>query len=291
MRLASRHLQPYAHRYSPRKFTQPQLFACLTLRIFFKTDYRGIACFLADMPSICRLIGLRTVPHYTTLQKASQRFLTDRKLQELLAATVMKLRKNVPLAALDSTGMESGHVSPYYYTVREKRAKNLKCRRFTRYPKLSIVVDVVTHIILAAYPSRGPGSDCSEFKDVLALVPPELKLQHLLADAGYDSEANHVHAREVLGIMASIPPTKGRKTENLPVSRYRREMASDFDRQNYRQRWQVETVMSMIKRCLGYTIRARQESSQRTEMLLMATTFNIMVFFLLVKELFYRAQI
>jgi hypothetical protein len=36
-----RTLRPYAHRYSPRKYTQPQLFAGLALKTFFKTDYRG----------------------------------------------------------------------------------------------------------------------------------------------------------------------------------------------------------------------------------------------------------
>jgi len=31
----------YAHRFAPRKFTQPQLFACLVLKEFEKKDYRG----------------------------------------------------------------------------------------------------------------------------------------------------------------------------------------------------------------------------------------------------------
>jgi hypothetical protein len=35
-------LPEYAHRFSPRKFTQPQLFVCLTLKTFFNMDYRGI---------------------------------------------------------------------------------------------------------------------------------------------------------------------------------------------------------------------------------------------------------
>lgn len=33
---AERSLPLYAHKYSPRKFTQPQLFACLVLKTFFK---------------------------------------------------------------------------------------------------------------------------------------------------------------------------------------------------------------------------------------------------------------
>ena len=32
----------YSHIYSPKKFTQPQLFACLVLKEFEKKDYRGV---------------------------------------------------------------------------------------------------------------------------------------------------------------------------------------------------------------------------------------------------------
>jgi len=35
-------LPRYAHKYSRRDFTCPQLFAILVLRKFFKTDYRGV---------------------------------------------------------------------------------------------------------------------------------------------------------------------------------------------------------------------------------------------------------
>jgi len=65
-------LPDYGHTFSPKKFTQPQLFVCLVLKIFFKTDYRGIAAILADSSDIRKAIGLKTVPHFTTLQKASK---------------------------------------------------------------------------------------------------------------------------------------------------------------------------------------------------------------------------
>lgn len=41
-RIARKTLPDHSHRFSPHKYTQPQLFACLVLKIFFKTDYRGI---------------------------------------------------------------------------------------------------------------------------------------------------------------------------------------------------------------------------------------------------------
>ena len=68
----------YSHKYSPRKFTQPQLFACLVLKEFEKRDYRGIAQLLSDCPDLRDAIGLQQAPHYTTLQKASRRLLKVR---------------------------------------------------------------------------------------------------------------------------------------------------------------------------------------------------------------------
>ncbi len=72
---AQRALPAYAHRYSPKKFTQHQLFACLVLKEFLKADYRGIVNILADCPNLCAAIELEHVPHYTTLQKAADRLL------------------------------------------------------------------------------------------------------------------------------------------------------------------------------------------------------------------------
>src|SRR6266851_3569714 len=58
---------PYAHRRCPKLYTQPQLFACLALKAFLKTDYRGIAQYLRDLPDLARAVGLGRVPHFTTL--------------------------------------------------------------------------------------------------------------------------------------------------------------------------------------------------------------------------------
>ncbi len=71
----NRVLPPYAHRFSPKKYTQPQLFACLVLKTFFKTDYRGLTTLLGDHTDLRTLLGLHLVPHFTTLQKASRRLL------------------------------------------------------------------------------------------------------------------------------------------------------------------------------------------------------------------------
>ena len=112
--VASKALRPYAHKFSPKLYTQPQFFACLVMKTFYKTDYRGLATQLHEFAELRQTIGLRCVPHWTTIQKASRRLLRLPRARRLLRATIrrqMGRRCRVRRAALDSTGLECGHRS------------------------------------------------------------------------------------------------------------------------------------------------------------------------------------
>lgn len=75
LRVAQDALPSYSHRFSPKVFTQPQLFAMLVLRHFFKTDYRGVVQMLKDLSDLRQVLGLKKVPHYSTLCYAEKRLL------------------------------------------------------------------------------------------------------------------------------------------------------------------------------------------------------------------------
>src|SRR6266478_1643717 len=126
----------YAHKFSPKIYTRPQLFACLVLKTFFKTDYRGITVLLRDLPDLATVLGLRTIPHFTTLHKATRKLLKLPVANSLLTATVrrfLKRRRKVPLAAFDSTGFDCGHISSYYVR-RRSRIKNVwQTTTYTRF--------------------------------------------------------------------------------------------------------------------------------------------------------------
>jgi transposase len=49
------------------------------------------------------------------------------------------------------------------------------------------------------------------------------------------------------------------------------------DKAHYGQRWQAETVNSMIKRNLGSALRARTAPRRRNELLLRVVTHNLMI--------------
>ena len=163
----------YSHINSPHKFTQPQLLACLVLKEFLRLDYRGLAAHLADHAELTRLLGMEAVPHYTTFQKAADRLLVAASARKLFDAVLARAlrdkvrRRRVPLAAVDGTGLESRHVSRYYVKRRSNTGTGTQVTTYARYPKVVLVTDCRTHLVLAAVPGRGPASDLVLFKAAL----------------------------------------------------------------------------------------------------------------------------
>ncbi len=75
LRLAQEAMPAYSSKFSRKDFTQPQLFACLALKTFLKTDYRGVVQMLHDFAELREELGLSAVPHYSTLCYAAGRLL------------------------------------------------------------------------------------------------------------------------------------------------------------------------------------------------------------------------
>jgi len=287
-------LPAYSHRCSPRKFTQHQLFACLVLKSSLKCDYRGVVSFLEDCGDLRAVIGLESVPHFTTLQKAANRLLRSKTSNRLLDATLQRARhagmgfRAGLCAAIDGSGFEAHHVSHYFVRRRAKGGESWQKTTYRRFPKAGIVVDCATHLILSAVPGRGPSPDYKHFLRAVRQAHDRQRLGTLIADAGYDAEWAHEYLRIHLGIRSLIRPGAGRPTHRLPTSYWRRLMASRFDHARYGQRWQVETVFSMIKRRQGSTVNARRCWTQSYALLLKALTHNILIL-KRPPQVFYRA--
>jgi hypothetical protein len=187
---------------------------------------------------------------------------------------------------------ESHHVSRHYEKRRQQSqrkgrgrwatAVNRRRSRVVQHlPKFSVAVHAASHLILAARASTGMGSDHPHFVPLMLDAARRTPLDFALADAGYDSEDNHRLARDELGIRSLIPATCGRPGANGPTGHYRRLMRRRFtggpDKDWYGQRWQAETVNSMIKRNLGSACRARTPTGRKKDMLLRAITHNLMI--------------
>ena len=235
---------------------------------------------LFDLPELCSEIGLSRVPDFSTLCKAERRLLNEEKTRLLLQQTIRaslpprRMKDLIELAAIDGSGFESRHISEHYL-----KRQNLSGKKtwHQKHPKMGILIDTATHMILAIKTERGPRSDRSHLDKLLNDASKVARIKTLVADAGYDSESAHILARKVFGIRSLIPPLIGRPTAKPPSGFYRRLMTRRFDYALYGQRWQVETVFSMLKRLLRSALTARNYFSQCRELRLRALTLNIMI--------------
>jgi hypothetical protein len=197
-----------------------------------------------------------------------------------LARKAKLLRRRVKLAAIDSSGFESHHASRYFVRRRAKGGKTSgKWQRttYTRFPKLALLCDCETHIILSAVSARGPSPDFGHLDPALTKAAGRARIGTLLADAGYDAEWIHHFCRLIFGTRTVIPAGHGRPTTKRLRGYWRQRMRTRFNHEKYGQRWQVETVFSMIKRHLDENVSAKTYHRQCRVLLLKAITHNAMI--------------
>lgn len=291
---------------SRHDFTLPQLFACLVLREQLKLSYRRAEALLRDSPQWLATMGMSRAPDHNTLWRAFGTLLKKRRVKRMLdllaqlsakAKLLRKLGSITPLT-LDSTCYEPRHRSRHYdrvcrrmllrdggkYTEKAdaEEANRSRSRRARQMPKLALAVASACHLILAARDHIGSGSDAPDFAPLLYHAWRRAHVTVVVADAGYDSEANHRCARLDMGVRSVIATGIGRPSSKPPSGRYRRLMKQRFarkaDRRTYGQRAQSETVNSMMKRNLGDALRSVRPKRRRQEMLLRALTHNLMIY-------------
>lgn len=289
-------LPRYSSKYSRHDFTLPQLFACLVLKEFERKDYRGAEQLLTDWPALGREVGMDVAPDHTTLKRASDRLLRLPKARRLLdrlvtfARACKVLGSFVALAAMDASGFESRHVSAYFVRRRARGRAGAEPGRgglvdttYRRFPKLGLVADTRSHLILSFAAGTGPGPDHPHFERCLFHAWRRAGVRKVVADAGYDSEGNHRLARLDMGVRTVIPPLIGRPTAKPPSGRWRRVMRrltgteAARRRSGYSQRWQAETVNSMMKRNQGSALRARTHHTRSRELALRVLTHDLAV--------------
>jgi hypothetical protein len=286
--VADKVLPRYSHPNSPHKFTQAQLFCCLVLKDFFHLDFRALVELLASSAELRATIGLSRLPHYSTVAKAGYRLLSAENVRALLdevlrrAKKVGELAPTVALTAIDSSGFDASSASKYFVTKRDHqtgaRRQRLSC---PHYPTLGILVDCRSHLILAAVVGVGPWPEIGTLAPLVRQARRRVKVHTLLADKAYDSEASHRVAHEKFGVVRTIirlrrssPLQKGRPGPTTP---YRRQMGRHPHRRLYGQRWQVESVYSMLKRRLGSTLSGRSARERSHQLLARALYFDLLL--------------
>jgi hypothetical protein len=199
---------------------------------------------------------MRDVPDHNTLWRAMGQLSSRRAVDMLMQATIDALRRPRKLGlsrkplAIDSTCFEHHYRSRHY----DRRCRQMlsreaastpeesvkkpgkwgeavnrsRSRVLSQMPKLAVAVASGCHLILAAKASLGGGSDAPDFDDLLYQSWTRAPVRVVVADSGYDSEANHRLARLDMGVRSIIPPGIGSPTTKLPQGRWRRHTANHW---------------------------------------------------------------
>jgi len=217
-----------------------------------------------------RMLCIKRIPHFTTLQKFMQRI--EKTVFEKLVRACRKLLdlKDVT-ASVDGTGFSNTNPSHYYMKrVDGKTAKNYTKTLFLADNKTKLILNIKTH-----------SDHASETLDFIPLVK-ELKsaLSCVLADKAYDSKNNRRYCWDN-NIEVHIPvrewPQQGQGYCLKPFlkSKYRKKAAKLFDKQKYNYRALIESVNSAIKRTLGGYVCSKRADNQQKQATIKAIAYNI----------------
>lgn len=290
--LALQALPEYSGRFSRHDFSLPQLFACLVVREMLGLSYRRAEALLADCPEWLAAVGLTRAPDHNTLCRANALLLKAHRVSRVLntmaalAADVRMLRLSTRPLAVDGSYYEDRHVSRYFEFCRGRgggdRGRKNKVKSM---PELSIAVASGCHLVLSAVARTGCGSDHPDYEPLVLSAWTRVPHRRftVVADAGYDGEHHHRVMRQDMGLASIVPATLGRPTNKPPAGRWRRHMTrllrtkTSRRKCGYTQRWQVETVNSMMKRNQGSALRGKTTRSRERDLLMKVLTHNAMI--------------
>jgi Transposase DDE domain len=296
LQVAQRVIPKHAHKFAPKTYTQPQLLACLLVKEHLRLDYRGAQDLLELSDGLRSALSLRQAPDHSTLWWFAQHKVTPGLLEQALSETVAALCEQPPpprppsgggpapkqksvQVALDSTGLFLHHTSRYF----EWRARRERGQR--GWLKWAAALWTGPQLLLSQLVRPAPAGDFSDLMPLASSAYEVRPFSQLVADAGYDSEANHRYCREELKVESLIPARNRRGTR--AQTPYRRKMqrllgvpqtskrGTRRACRDYGQRWKAETLMSVIKRKWGECLSARIDSMQRLQALLRGVVYNL----------------
>lgn len=255
-----RKLPEYSSKFSRKDYTMRQHVAMLCLKVKLRQRYREFCDLLGVMAEIQEILGIKKVPHWTTLDKAFLR------LQNCALAVLLQAESS-GFATIDATGFDRRHASKHYLNRCKMRIKSLKA---------TLLVDTQRQEILNVHCTTTRKHDT---KIVLPLMEHH-RLKILCADKGYDDGKVRRTLRD-RGTRTLIPYREFTGKQNY--------WNSLMDKTLYHKRSLSETVNSVIKRKYSDTLYSKNWRSQFKETILLCVVYNTDRRITVLLEVFYEA--
>lgn len=246
-------LARYSNKFSNHVFTQHKLFYFLILKERTKNSYRGVIRLVTET-GVWRSIGLRKVPHYTTLQKFSERVGFE-LLHDLISE--LSVIKSITVIG-DGTGYNVTNPSQHYMSViRKHTGKHYQIKSPVN---IVLLADLKSKSILRVNASPTKTHEAKLSQSIIE----ELNCKIFIYDKALDSKK----VRETLIKQGITPVIPYRKNNRHP---------KPINQTIYNQRNNAESIISNLKRVYGNTINNRKPANQIRQALIKIINYNITI--------------
>ena len=130
----------FLHRKSNHIFTVWQHMVLLVIRQYRSKSYRLFSEWLVEAYYLRMFLQLSHIPHFTTLQKFTER-VNGTMLERIISSFIVLTNIRQIFVGVDPSGFKATHASQYY-------TDRTELRRRRKYIKLSLSADVLQQIIL-----------------------------------------------------------------------------------------------------------------------------------------------
>lgn len=265
-------------------YSAKQKIVLLVLRQFVSLPYRDFCDMISSFTRICRTIGLKHVPHHTTLAKFSKTLDGD-LLQKVISSFSVVCGHDVTVG-IDGTGFSEMRISAYFSKRKKDFGLPQEPDKMKGFSKATYAGDMDTKMILVCDIVDQHNHDVTRVPPVVAhLKRTGVDVEFVVADRGYDAEWVHRLVKEELGATALIPPrecaktSKGNKTPAMSGrnrNRMRRVLVKcTVEQLRYQMRSIIECINSMVKRKMGGCVFSRLDETKRTELMCRAIAHNM----------------
>ena len=190
-------LPRYRSRFSKHPFTQPQLLAILGLMRYEDWTFREAEVRLSEHRELRQVLGLGSVPDFTTLYRFLQR-LDNQTIDRAVGETVRRLRGSLrqgrkrARVAVHATGLAQGALSTFF--VRRMHPHRQKPLPWRHWLKWVVVADWDQKFLLSQIARRGPWNDGANLPTVVETASQQTRIGLVLADAEFEErEEAHLH--------------------------------------------------------------------------------------------------